>query len=98
MTNYTSELNTAQNVYSFNDHAPVPQPEPEESLILMLEDILKSAREGSLVAFDGVGFLANGDRITAMGPAHDNVCEMIGALEYIKMLRLQEIEWVAKKN
>jgi len=84
MSNYTSELNTAQNVFSFQDHAPIPQPEPEESLILMLEDILKSAREGSLISFNGVGFLANGDRITAMGPAHDNVCEMIGALDVLK--------------
>ena len=91
MSNYTSELNTAQNVFSFQDHAPIPQPEPEESLILMLEDILKSAREGSLVAFDGVGFLANGDRITCRGPEYNNKCEMLGALEVLKIQIIQEM-------
>ncbi len=84
MTNYTSELNTTQNVYSFQDHAPIAQPAADPSLIEMIEDILKSAREGSLVSFNGVGFLSNGDRITCMGPAHDNVCEMLGALDVLK--------------
>ena len=50
----------------------------------MLEDLLENAKSGNLRAFNGVGFLADGNSITAMGPAHESLCEMVGALELIK--------------
>ena len=84
MTNYINELDKTTKVVNIHSKAPILTDEPIESLVWMLEDLLENAKSGNLRAFNGVGFLADGNRITAMGPAHESLCEMIGALELMK--------------
>ena len=84
MTNYVNEIDKTTKVVSIHSKAPILTDEPIESLVWMLEDLLENAKSGNLRAFNGVGFLADGNRITAMGPTHESLCEMVGALELIK--------------
>lgn len=82
--NYVNEIDKTTKVVNIHSKAPILTDEPIESLVWMLEDLLENAKSGNLRAFNGVGFLADGNSITAMGPAHESLCEMVGALELIK--------------
>jgi len=84
MTNYINDLDKTTKVVNIHSKAPILTDEPIESLVWMLEDLLENAKSGNLRAFNGVGFLADGNRITAMGPTHKSLCEMIGAIEIMK--------------
>lgn len=84
MTNYTNEVDNTTKVVNIRSKEPILTDEPIESLVWMIEDLLKSAKSGSLRTFNGVGFLSDGNRITATGPTHDNLCEMLGAIEMLK--------------
>jgi len=81
---YVNELDNTTKVVNIRSKAPVLTDEPIESLVWMLEDLLENAKSGKLRTFDGVGFLSDGNRITATGPTHGNLCEMLGAIEMMK--------------
>ena len=84
MTNYVNEIDNATKVVNIRSKEPVLTDEPIESLVWMVEDLLEKAKSGKLRTFDGIGFLSDGNRITATGPTHNNLCEMIGAIEMMK--------------
>lgn len=84
MTNYINDVDKSTKVVNLRDRTPIRTDEPIELLVLMLEDLLETARSGKLRTFDGIGFLSDGNRISATGPTHDNLCEMLGAIELMK--------------
>ena len=84
MANYVNEIDKTTKVVNIHSKEPILTDEPIESLVWMLEDLLENAKSGKLRTFDGIGFLSDGNRITATGPIHDNLCEMIGGIELMK--------------
>jgi hypothetical protein len=84
MTTYVNDLDNSTKVVNIRSKEPILTDEPIESLVWMLEDLLENAKSGKLRTFDGIGFLSDGNRITATGPIHDNLCEMIGGIELMK--------------
>ena len=60
------------------------QGQANPALVMALEDLLERAKSGQLQSFIGVGFTSDGLRLTTWADFHSNVCEMLGALEWVK--------------
>jgi len=56
---------------------------PNESLVLLLQDLLESAKAGDLQSLIGTGFQADGLRVAVWADAHDDVYQMAGALAWL---------------
>lgn len=92
MAEYESNIDTSTNVVNLRGEEVTTDEEPEESLVLMLEELLENAKLGKLRSFDGIGFLSNGARIQVRGPTYYNLIEVIGALEYLKVILMRELD------
>lgn len=73
----------------------VPTNEPSPALVKMLRDMLELAESGRLQCIIATGWLADGARITAWGGVHDNVYEMLGAIEW---MREEYVDRIKKQN
>lgn len=62
----------------------VPTNDPKPALVKVMRDLLEMAESGRLQVFIGTGWMADGNRITAWGGVHDNVYEMLGAIEWMR--------------
>lgn len=75
----------------------VPSNIPDSMLVESLEKLLDLARSGELRSFIGTGFCAGGHdgkpvRLAYWADTHDNVYEMLGAIEWLKH------EWLVKND
>lgn len=59
--------------------------EPNKVLIGALKDILADAESGRLQSLCAVGFLADGLRMSCIVGPHNNVYEVIGSIEMLKL-------------
>ena len=57
-----------------------PASGPDEALVEMLKGLVERAESGELLCFIGVGFCADGGRLSAWADHHDNFYEMLGSL------------------
>lgn len=62
-----------------------PSGEPSSALIKVLRDLFAMAEDGRLQSFVGTGWLADGNRVSIVADFHQNVYEMLGALESLKV-------------
>lgn len=72
-----------EKVVSIRGGRVAPFGEPNEVLIKVLEGTLAKARAGQLQSFIGVGFTADGGRLSVWGPEHANIYEMRGSLAWL---------------
>ena len=56
---------------------------PNLALIKMLSDALKMAESGQLQSYIGTGFTHDGLRLATWGNFHDDVYQMLGALNWL---------------
>jgi hypothetical protein len=83
---------TTGNVIGLNGKRPSQLGEPRQGLIEALADALEMAKSGRLQSFIGTGFTADGNRLACWGGHHENVYEMIGAINWL------EHEYVARQT
>ena len=57
------------------------QPNPE--LIKVLSDLLKMAESGQLQSYIGTGFTHDGLRVSTWGDYHDDIYQVLGALNWL---------------
>ncbi|WP_156041731.1 hypothetical protein [Bradyrhizobium sp. URHD0069] len=74
----------ADNVVSITGSRPSQLGEPRQGLIEAIEDILAMAKSGRLQSFIGTGFTADGNRLACWGGHHENVYEMLGAINWLE--------------
>jgi hypothetical protein len=74
-----------------------PSTGPNEVLVEVLRDALRRAESGELQSFVGTGFTLTGNRLAAWAPHHDNVWEMLGALESMKIEYLHRYTEILKR-
>lgn len=71
------------NVVGLHGTKPAALGEPNQVLIDVLEDALARAKSGQLQSFVGTGFMADGCRLGLWADLHENVYEMMGALQWL---------------
>ena len=72
------------NVVSLSGNQPSQLGEPRQALIDALTDALEMAKAGRLQSFIGTGFTADGNRLACWGGHHENVYEMLGAINWLE--------------
>lgn len=62
----------------------VPTGAPNLALVRALRDLAAEAEAGRLQSFLGVGFMADGTRLSAWFDSHPNVYEMLGSIAWLQ--------------
>lgn len=57
---------------------------PNEAVIAAMRNLLDMAEDGRLQSFIGTGYVNDGNRVAIWCDFHQNVYEMLGALEWMK--------------
>lgn len=72
-------------IRAFPTAGSVPTTEPDEGLIENIKSLLSMAESGQLRSFVGVGFMSEGLKVTSWHDTHDDIYQMLGALEWLKI-------------
>lgn len=72
------------NVISISGNQPLQLGEPSKALVEALEDALAMAKSGQLQNLIGTGFTSDGSRLSIWAGEHSNVCEMLGAINWLE--------------
>lgn len=73
-----------KNVTALRPSVNIPTGEPNAALVVMLRDLLDMAETGQLQSYVGSGFTSDGMRVSTWGDFHDDVYQMLGAIEWLK--------------
>lgn len=57
---------------------------PNEAVIAAMRNLLDMAEDGRLRSFIGTGFVNDGNRVAIWCDFHDNVYEMLGAINWLE--------------
>lgn len=84
--NRSIQKKSEQNASRSNQTTPSPFPEPNESLILALKDLLSLAEKGELQSLISIGLLSDNAVIDGwyLNPDSPNPYALLGAIEALK--------------
>lgn len=70
--------------------------EPNEGLIEAIEDLLAKAKDGQLQSFIGTGFTSDNGRLSIVcGATQQNIYEVLGAMEWLKV---EYVDYIKREN